>query len=250
MNYNKMVLDVRENGLIRDSRLGISSEIIGFQVEFETGLLFYRPKMQRRLGWVESLQMLAGVFYPSDFRLAAPGLMWEYTVDSGYGTKLGDQIFLAIDQLKKQPLSRRAIVFIDSAGYAGERLRPCVSSYQFLIAADGKLYTVMSVRSWDLVSGFLYDTMAAGMISLAVADQLQIKTGGTIANAGSGHVYHKDIEEGRINPLKDKLSKMTFNTHFDSWEILQRAAVEELRRFRSEPAGFQSPWFVDVKELD
>jgi hypothetical protein len=244
MNYNKMVEDVYHNGALRDTRFGMSSEVIGFQTEYETGLLFSRPKMLRKLGWVEALQLVGGVFYPSDYTLVAPKLLYPYTTDAGYGSKIGDQVQFAIEKLRERPNSRQAIVFIDSAIWQNSHVRPCISSYQFIISED-KLDTVMSIRSWDLVSGFIYDTMCSNLLSEVVASILGIDTFGTFATAGSGHVYHKDVLDGRLGG--DYLTKrMKLGKQIRSWEEAQQLALAELVKFRQDPENFKQPSFVDV----
>jgi hypothetical protein len=244
MNYNKMVEDVFHTGSWRDTRFGMSNEIIGFQVEFETGLLFSRPKMLRKLGWVEALQLVGGVYYPSDYTLVTPKLLYPYTTDAGYGSKIGDQVQLAIEKLRDRPNSRQAIVFIDSANWQNTPVRPCISSYQFMISND-KLDTIMSARSWDLVSGFIYDTMCSNLLSQIVASILGIPTSGTFAHAASGHVYEKDVKDGRLGgdyPTKRmKLGKQVY-----SWEEAQQLAIAELIEFRKNPEGFKQPSFIDV----
>jgi hypothetical protein len=54
------------------------------------------------------------------------------------------------------------------------------------------------VRSWDLVSGFIYDTMVMSMILQASAASLSLDFGDVAAVVASAHVYAEDADKGRL----------------------------------------------------
>ncbi len=252
LNYPEMIASVLRNGRDRDSRLGPTKEILGFDVRFPMGQLFYRPKMLRRLGWLEGLHVLAGVFVESDYARMVPNLRWPYTVDAAYGPKLLEQLYDVNAQLKKDPSSRRAIAFIGGREYSGERAKPCINSYQFLVA-DGKLHMILSARSWDLISGFLYDTMVAGMVGIAMALSLDLDLGTIYAQAGSGHIYMTDVREGRspheikINSYKAMFRRSAYAGR--DWGFYRQVALEDLHELRNanERAEF-CPSFVTIQK--
>lgn len=249
--YGSMLHSIIAQGRTQSTRLGQAFYTIGFVTEYPTGLLFSRPRMQRKLGWVEALQVIAGVFVPEDFRKAAPGLLWEYQyLDSGYGPRIAyNQIPAVIAQLQAFPETRRAVVHIGSAAEAGEGAKPCVSMYQFMID-EGKMDSFLYARSWDLVSGFVYDNMVIGLLSLLIADVVGVDTGGTFGFAANAHIYAKDIAEGRIPRGASSSRTMTLNRHFNSWERVQETALRELLKFRDDPDSYVQPDFVTVEVKD
>lgn len=252
LNYPEMIASVLRNGRDRDSRLGPTKEIVGFNVQLPVGQLFYRPKMLRKLGWLEGLHVLAGVFIESDYARIAPNLQWAYTIDAAYGPKLLEQLYDINAQLKKDPSSRRAIAFIGGREYSGERAKPCINSYQFLVA-DGKLHMILSARSWDLISGFLYDTMVAGMVGIAMALSLNLDPGTIYAQAGSAHIYMADVKSGRspheikTNSYKIMLPRSAYAGR--DWEFYRQIAFEDLHKLRNADKDAEfCPSFVMIQK--
>lgn len=252
LNYPEMIASVLRNGCDRKSRLGPTKEILGFNIQFPIGQLFYRPKMLRKLGWLEGLHVLAGVFVETDYTQMVPNLQWPYTVDAAYGPKLLEQLYDINAQLKTDPNSRRAIAFIGGREYSGERAKPCINSYQFLVA-DGKLNMILSARSWDLISGFLYDTMVASMVGIAMALSLDLDLGTIYAQAGSGHIYMADVRNGKspheikTNSYKAMLPQSAYAGR--DWGFYRQAALEDLHRLRNTNEGAEfCPSFVTIQK--
>lgn len=255
MNYGAMIAYVLANGEDRESRIGPTKEILGFTTSFPMGQLFYRPKMFRKLGWLEGLQLLSGVFVEGDYVQMIPNLLWEYKVaDSGYGPKILEQLYDIHDQLSANPETRRAVAFIGGKEYSGERTKPCISSYQFIRSGE-RLHLVMNARSWDLISGFIYDTQVAGMIGIAMALSLNLEPGVIYGSAGSGHVYLKDVREGRAPKEDSRTFRMMRPVNYYAgrpWSFYRSAASVDLETLRGlsddGPVGYEfSPSFISIE---
>lgn len=233
-NYRNMLLKVVKDGDRRDSRVGKMNEVLGFQVTMPSNLLLYRPGMSRKLGWVESLMVIAGSFDNRLLQMAAPNLLWPYTVHQAYGLKLAQQLPRVWEQLVEFPETRRAMLHIGQPADGYEEEKPCVQSYQFL-QRDGVLNMIAYARSWDLVSGFLYDTMVMGLLTQVMARVLEVVPGQVIATAGSGHIYDVDIDEGRLPSSKHTRKHLHYqlkqDLEFDTWESAQHWAQDNLRNF-------------------
>mgnify|MGYP003118663764 FL=1 len=104
-----------------------------------------------------------------------------------------------IDELKKNPDSRRAILIYTRPSIwvdfdeGGRSDFICTNACQYLIR-DGKLVSIVSMRSNDAIYGFENDAAWQMYIHQQIADELDVETGDLIWNAGSLHVYERHFE--------------------------------------------------------
>lgn len=185
-------------GKVVGSRLGDAYEVNNLTVTFRAGRLFSRPGMSRALGWLEACAVLAGVpMTQESIAAAAPGARWEYDESSQYGSRTFWQLMQVTNLLASRPSSRRGIVHIGFPDDLGDVPKPCVDSYTFWVR-HAEVHCSAYVRSWDMVSGFIYDTMVMSMLTHAVASALKLTPGTITAFAASAHVYETDVKFNRI----------------------------------------------------
>ncbi len=198
-DYLELLNDVIDNGEFHDSRLGGSYEKLGIQVTFPAGEMFRRPGMSRPLGWMEVLQSVGG-YFDGDmlYKVAPNSIPGALSIESCFGKAWGEQFIEVAEQLIDYPESRRALVFFDGRHNGYEQVRPCATTVQFFIR-HGVISMQAYQRSWDLINGFMYDTMVYGGLLLAMARATGYEPGWVTVTAGSGHVYLKDMEKGRHN---------------------------------------------------
>lgn len=104
-----------------------------------------------------------------------------------------------IDELKKNPDSRRAILIYTRPSIwvdfdeGGRSDFICTNACQYLIR-DGKLVSIVNMRSNDAIYGFKNDAAWQMYIHQQIADELDVETGDLIWNAGSLHVYERHFE--------------------------------------------------------
>lgn len=238
LKYSSMIDYVLVYGQPKESRLGSTMERINFHVSFPMGQLFYRPGMNRNLGWLESFEVLGGTFTPWAYNLVSPKLVHKYDWDAAYGVRIGRQLELAADQLRNVTGegNRRVIVHIGDPTDAGERPKPCIDSYQFIVN-DGKLDLIASIRSWDLTMGFVYDTMVMGVVGLAMSKHTGFPPGSIHCNAASAHIYKTDVDAGRLENLDDYHDGWLTNDgiiYGDDWRAIVRQAQWEKDRLLEE----------------
>lgn len=120
-----------------------------------------------------------------------------------YGPKVVDQLSYVVKALRSDPDTRQAILNIWRERPGSNKDIPCTLSLQFLIR-KGRLHTIATMRSNDIVKGFTYDVFTFSMISLAVILLLQetnqdtteyydLQLGSLFVNAGSLHLYESDM---------------------------------------------------------
>lgn len=120
-----------------------------------------------------------------------------------YGTRVRGQWGMVIDELKKDPYSRRAVMTIyDGRSDLGRERKdiPCTLSFQFLIR-DEQLTLITTMRSNDVYRGLPYDLMQFGALQCATAQILGVQPGPMYHRVGSLHLYETDIPKvNRMEP--------------------------------------------------
>lgn len=198
--YGELLRATRYCGYLVDSRYGPTREVIGLQGIFEAGLLVSRSGINRKIGWVEVVQLLAGVYELDAYRKVAPNANLDlFTPAMAYGPRIDHQLATAVELLKMEPASRQAVLFVGKPRDGMSNNQPCTQTIQFLLR-EGAVNTVVSMRSWDLIKGLPYDLMMFGALNHAVARSLSAMPGLLIIQAGSGHCYESD---GHIEPRGD-----------------------------------------------
>ena len=160
------------------------------------------PIKNRRLSagiaTMELLQLVAQVSRPDIMVNKFP--QFAKFLDDGefhgaYGPRLKFMTESVIDLLKRDPLSRQAVLTIfDSESdirYKSWRDVPCTVSIQFLIR-DLMLHARVSMRSNDVYLGLPYDLAQFIGLQAAVAHSLSIPVGTYHHSVGSMHLYEKN----------------------------------------------------------
>jgi thymidylate synthase len=116
-----------------------------------------------------------------------------------------DQISQLIEQIKKNPDSRRLIV---SAWNVGEienmALPPCHAFFQFYVA-DGKLSCQLYQRSADLFLGVPFNIASYSLLVLMVAQVCGLKPGDFVWTGGDCHIYSNHMEQVQLQLSRQPL---------------------------------------------
>ena len=148
-------------------------EVVGLTYEGYADEVVQRPGINHNLGIVEGLNLIAGRTHLDALRRVAPkttARFYDTNRKSWYAEPLAGGLADTIARLCADPDTRQAIAFIGSNGVAPEDMT-CASSVQFLVR-DGRLTTLVNMRSWDLFLGLPYNTMMFGILAMAVGRHL------------------------------------------------------------------------------
>lgn len=131
------------------------------------------------------------------------------TVNSNYGAYIfvteedGKSVWeKTVDILRKDPMSRQAIIQVPIMPNRGSKDTPCTSSIQFLVR-DNKLFATVYMRSCDISCGFPYDLFNFTMWQINLAKTLGVELGWMRFCAGSLHLYEKHFIENMDEKLDD-----------------------------------------------
>lgn len=125
-----------------------------------------------------------------------------------------DQISDLIQQIKKNPDSRRLIVSAwNVADLPYMALMPCHTLFQFYVA-DGKLSCQLYQRSADVFLGVPFNIASYALLTMMVAQVCDLKYGDFVHSFGDVHLYNNHIEQAKLQLTREPfpLPKMKMNT--------------------------------------
>jgi thymidylate synthase len=129
-----------------------------------------------------------------------------------------DQISAVVNQIKKNPDSRRLIV---SAWNVAEiekmALPPCHAFFQFYVA-DGKLSCQLYQRSADIFLGVPFNIASYALLTMMMAQVCDLQYGDFVHTMGDAHLYTNHIDQSNLQLSRDfkALPKMKINPNIKS----------------------------------
>jgi thymidylate synthase len=157
----------------------------------------------------------------------------------GADGKTIDQMTALIEQIKKNPDSRRLIV---SAWNVAElplmALPPCHLLFQFYVA-QGKLSCQLYQRSADSFLGVPFNIASYALLTHMIAQQCDLQVGEFIWTGGDCHIYSNHVEQINLQltrqpfPLPQLIIKQKpaslYDYHFDDFEIINYQAHPHIK---------------------
>jgi thymidylate synthase len=108
-----------------------------------------------------------------------------------------DQIAWLVDEIKRNPDSRRLIVSAwNVADLPKMALMPCHSLFQFYVA-DGKLSCQLYQRSGDIFLGVPFNIASYALLTHMVAQVCGLGVGDFVHTLGDAHLYSNHVEQAR-----------------------------------------------------
>lgn len=156
---------------------------------------------------------------------------WAYT----YHSRIAPQIPFIVEELKRNPYSRRAVIDIRDWEVDSKSSDPaCLQHIQYFVR-DNKLHCKVLFRSNDACKATYMNAFALIMLQKRIADELGYKAGSYTHRANSFHCYAADFKllENYVERLSSE--DVTYN-YVGEWDELMEevkpeiaAMVEELK---------------------
>jgi thymidylate synthase len=141
-----------------------------------------------------------------------------------------DQLMGVIDQIKRNPDSRRLIV---SAWNVGEieqmALPPCHVLFQFYVAG-GRLSCQLYQRSVDVFIGLPFNIASYALLTMMIAQVCDLQPGEFVHTSGDAHLYRNHFEQARLQVGREPrpLPQMRINPavkeitgfHYEDFELV------------------------------
>lgn len=220
--YHDLLRKVLETGTKKSDRTGTGTiSIFGYQMRFDLAEgfpLLTTKKVHTKSIIHELLWFLKGDTNIKYLKDNGVGIWDEWADAEGnlgpvYGSqwrnwptpdgKHIDQITNVIEQIKKNPDSRRLIVSAwNVADIDKMKLPPCHAFFQFYVL-DGKLSCQLYQRSADIFLGVPFNIASYALLTMMVAQVCDLKLGEFIHTFGDAHIYSNHLEQVNLQLSRD-----------------------------------------------
>lgn len=230
--YHDLMKFVLENGNHKEDRTGTGTiSVFGYQMRFnlqEGFPLLTTKKLHTRSIFHELLWFLKGdtnIKYLQDNKVT----IWDEWADENgnlgpvYGKqwrswetadgRTVDQITNVINQIKKNPDSRRLLVVAFNPGDVDKMaLPPCHAFFQFYVA-NGKLSCQLYQRSADIFLGVPFNIASYALLTHMIAQVCNLEVGDFVHTLGDAHLYSNHLDQTRLQLTRDfrPLPKLKLN---------------------------------------
>ena len=215
--YHDLMQHVLDHGVQKMDRTGTGTvSVFGYQMRFnlEEGFpLVTTKKLHLRSILHELLWFLKGDSNIAYLKENGVSIWDEWADENGnlgpvYGVQWRswagadgqtiDQISQVVEQIKRNPDSRRLIV---SAWNVAEidkmKLPPCHAFFQFYVA-EGKLSCQLYQRSADIFLGVPFNIASYAILTMMVAQVCGLKPGEFVHTLGDAHLYLNHLEQTKL----------------------------------------------------
>lgn len=216
--YLDLVRQVLEEGEQRPDRTGTGTRsLFGHQMRFDLSEgfpLLTNRKIHTRSVIHELLWFIKGetnIKYLKDNNVT----IWDEWADAegnlgpvygkqwrrwqGPDGKVIDQLKGVIDQIQRDPHSRRHIVSAwNVADIPQMALAPCHVMFQFYVSQSGKLSCQLYQRSADLFLGVPFNIASYAILTHMIAQVCDLKPGDFIHTIGDAHLYENHLDQAKL----------------------------------------------------
>lgn len=235
--YHKALLELEITGCIADCAAWNT-----IQKEVSMTMVVYNPLKEPRIsklfiGGPKELEqyrqeMLDGIL---DFEVEKGN--WTYT----YHQRMGKQIQFVIDELKRDPSSRRAVISIRTPDDIGSNDPACMQTLQYFVR-NRKLDCKVLFRSNDACKASFMNAFALVCLQERIANSIGVPVGTYVHRANSFHCYEKDFEmlRGYVDRIQAAKSLDDISYDYeDEWkdmmEMYQDEIAEQVRILKEQP---------------
>ena len=154
------------------------------------------------------------------------GAQWRSwpTPDGGHV----DQLATVIDQLRRNPDSRRHVVVAWNPAQVDEMaLPPCHMMFQFYVA-EGRLSCQMYQRSADVFLGVPFNVASYALLTHMVAQVTGLGVGDFVHTFGDAHLYLPHLDQARLQLTREPrpLPSLRLNAGVDAIDEFELADIE------------------------
>jgi thymidylate synthase len=215
--YHQLLQHILDHGTDKSDRTGTGTRsVFGYQMRFDLSEGF--PLVTTKKVHLKSIIHELLWFIKGDTNIAylkEHGVsIWDEWADAdgnlgpvygkqwrsweGAGGETIDQLSWVIEEIKRNPDSRRLIVSAwNVADLPKMALMPCHTLFQFYVA-NGKLSCQLYQRSADVFLGVPFNIASYALLTLMVAQVTGLQPGDFVHSFGDVHLYSNHFEQARL----------------------------------------------------
>ena len=238
--YLDLLRHIRENGVFKEDRTGTGTQsVFGYQMRFNLAdgfPLLTTKKVHLKSIIYELLWFIAGdtnIKYLKDHGVS----IWDEWADENgdlgpvYGHQWRsfpapdggkvDQLANVVEQLKKNPDSRRHIVCAWNPGEVDRMaLPPCHALFQFYVAG-GKLSCQLYQRSADVFLGVPFNIASYALLTMMMAQVCGYEPGDFVHTFGDVHIYKNHFEQVELQLSREPRALPTMRLNPDRKDLFE-----------------------------
>jgi len=220
--YHTLLQHILDTGVEKTDRTGTGTKsVFGYQMRFDLSKGFpmvTTKKVHLRSILHEVLWFLKGETNIAYLKENGVSIWDEWADENGelgpvYGKQwrswegangvVVDQVKDLIDQIKKNPDSRRLIISAwNVADLPKMALMPCHTLFQFYVA-DGKLSCQLYQRSADVFLGVPFNIASYALLTMMIAQVCDLEVGDFVHTFGDVHIYSNHMEQVKLQLSRD-----------------------------------------------
>nr|WP_294907908.1 thymidylate synthase [uncultured Lacibacter sp.] len=238
--YHALLQHILDNGTEKTDRTGTGTKsVFGYQMRFnlsEGFPLVTTKKVHLRSIIHELLWFLKGETNIAYLKENGVSIWDEWADENGelgpvYGKQwrswegangvVIDQVTDIINQIKKNPDSRRLIISAwNVADLPKMALMPCHTIFQFYVA-DGKLSCQLYQRSADVFLGVPFNIASYALLTLMIAQVCDLQPGDFVHTFGDVHIYSNHMEQVKLQLSRNPFPLPTMKLNPEVKDIFQ-----------------------------
>ncbi|MEA2560782.1 MAG: thymidylate synthase [Acidobacteriota bacterium] len=237
LQYLDLLRHILEHGVEKSDRTGTGTlSVFGYQMRFDLTQGFpalTTKKLHLRSIIHELLWFLSGSTNVAWLREHGVTIWDEWADENGelgpvYGKQWRswptpdggsiDQISKVLDQIRRNPDSRRHIVSAWNVAEVDQmKLPPCHSLFQFWVA-NGRLSCQLYQRSADVFLGVPFNIASYALLTMMVARATDLEPAEFVHTLGDAHLYLNHLEQARLQLTREPrpLPRMEINPEVKS----------------------------------
>ena len=220
--YHDLMRYILDHGTVKGDRTGTGTRsVFGYQMRFDLQAgfpLVTTKKLHLRSIIHELLWFLQGDTNITYLRENKVRIWDEWADEQGnlgpvYGYQWRswpvpnaepiDQITQVVEQIKRNPDSRRLIVSAwNVADIPRMALPPCHAFFQFYVA-EGRLSCQLYQRSADVFLGVPFNIASYALLTLMMAQVCDLQPGDFVHTFGDAHLYSNHLEQAELQLSRD-----------------------------------------------
>jgi thymidylate synthase len=238
--YLDLARHVRDHGVAKGDRTGTGTRsVFGYQMRFDLAHGFpavTTKKLHMKSVIYELLWFLSGSTNVRWLQERGVTIWDEWADEHGelgpvYGHQWRswpapdgqtiDQMSLVVEQIKKNPDSRRLIVSAWNVAEVDKmKLPPCHSLFQFYVA-KGRLSCQLYQRSADVFLGVPFNIASYALLTMMIAQVCDLEAGEFVHTFGDAHLYSNHLEQAELQlaraprPLPKMILNRTIRSIYD-----------------------------------
>jgi thymidylate synthase len=204
--YLDLLRHALETGVRKSDRTGTGTlSLFGHQMRFDLAEgfpLVTTKKLHLKSIVHELLWFLSGdtnIRYLKDNGVR----IWDEWADENGDLGPIDQIRNVVEQIRRNPDSRRLIVTAwNPADVEKQALPPCHCLFQFYVA-EGRLSCQLYQRSADIFLGVPFNIASYALLTMMMAQVTGLKPGDFVHSLGDAHLYANHVEQAAMQLARE-----------------------------------------------